>query len=69
MKTIAALAIVAAAGSASAGLQMTEIFPGVDGAGDGADWFGSGASFDREAFEWLWEDVANVLIESARLDG
>ena len=22
---------------------------------DGADWFGSGAKFDRESFEWLWE--------------
>ncbi len=30
---------------------------------DGADWFGSGAKFDREAFEWLWEDVADVLME------
>lgn len=32
---------------------------------DGADWFGSGAKFDREAFEWLWEDIANILIETA----
>ncbi len=32
---------------------------------DGADWFGSGAKFDREAFEWLWEDVAGVLLETA----
>ncbi|MEZ4458357.1 MAG: hypothetical protein R3E66_01250 [bacterium] len=29
---------------------------------DGADWFGSGAKFDRESFQWLWEDVANVLM-------
>lgn len=32
---------------------------------DGADWFGSGAKFDREAFEWLWEDVAGVLLETS----
>ena len=32
---------------------------------DGADWFGSGAKFDREAFEWLWEDIADVLIETS----
>ena len=32
---------------------------------DGADWFGSGAKFDREAFEWLWEDVAALLLETA----
>lgn len=32
---------------------------------DGADWFGSGAKFDRESFEWLWEDIANVLLETA----
>ncbi len=36
---------------------------------DGADWFGSGAGFDREAFEWLWEDVAVTLMAtSARYD-
>ncbi len=33
---------------------------------DGADWFGSGAKFDRDAFEWLWEDIAGILIDSAR---
>lgn len=33
---------------------------------DGADWFGSGAKFDRESFEWLWEDIASVMLESAR---
>ena len=32
---------------------------------DGADWFGSGAKFDRESFEFLWEDVAHVLLETA----
>lgn len=32
---------------------------------DGADWFGSGARFDREAFEWLWEDIADVMLETA----
>lgn len=32
---------------------------------DGADWFGSGARFDRESFEWLWEDIANVMLEAA----
>lgn len=32
---------------------------------DGADWFGSGAAFDRQAFDWLWEDVADVLIAEA----
>lgn len=32
---------------------------------DGADWFGSGAKFDRESFEWLWEDIAEVLIQTA----
>lgn len=32
---------------------------------DGADWFGSGAKFDRAAFEWLWEDVATLLIDTA----
>ncbi len=31
---------------------------------DGADWFGSGAAFDRESFEWLWEDIANVMLET-----
>ena len=31
---------------------------------DGADWFGSGAKFDRESFEWLWEDIANVMLEA-----
>lgn len=31
----------------------------------GADWFGSGAKFDRASFEWLWEDVAHVLLEAA----
>lgn len=31
---------------------------------DGADWFGSGAKFDREDFEWLWDDVATVLLQS-----
>ncbi len=31
---------------------------------DGADWFGSGAKFDRADFQWLWEDVAQVLLES-----
>lgn len=30
---------------------------------DGADWFGSGTSFDRDDFEWLWEDIAHVCIE------
>ena len=30
---------------------------------DGADWFGSGAKFDREAFELLWEDIADVLLD------
>jgi hypothetical protein len=30
---------------------------------DGADWFGSGAAFDREDFQWLWEDVARVMQE------
>jgi pimeloyl-ACP methyl ester carboxylesterase len=34
---------------------------------DGADWFGSGAKFDRDAFEWLWEDIAGVLLESTAL--
>lgn len=29
---------------------------------DGADWFGSGAAFDREDFQWLWEDVAQVML-------
>ncbi len=29
---------------------------------DGADWFGSGAAFDREDFQWLWADVARVLL-------
>jgi triacylglycerol esterase/lipase EstA (alpha/beta hydrolase family) len=33
---------------------------------DGADWFGSGAKFDRETFQWLWEDVANVLMREDR---
>jgi hypothetical protein len=32
---------------------------------NGADWFGSGAKFDRDDFQWLWEDVADVLITSA----
>ncbi len=32
---------------------------------DGADWFGSGAAFDRSDFEWLWEDIANLLIDTA----
>lgn len=31
---------------------------------DGADWFGSGAKFDRETFQWLWEDVARVISEA-----
>lgn len=31
----------------------------------GADWFGSGAKFDRTSFEWLWEDVAHVLLDTA----
>ena len=31
---------------------------------DGADWFGSGAKFDRADFQFLWEDVAAVLLES-----
>lgn len=31
---------------------------------DGADWFGSGAKFNRESFEWLWEDIAGVMIET-----
>lgn len=31
---------------------------------DGADWFGSGAAFDREDFQWLWEDVAQVMLGS-----
>ena len=30
---------------------------------DGADWFGSGAKFDRRDFEWLWTDVAELMIE------
>lgn len=30
---------------------------------DGADWFGSGAKFDRTDFEWLWEDVARAMLE------
>jgi hypothetical protein len=30
---------------------------------DGADWFGSGARFDRADFEWLWEDIAHVMID------
>lgn len=30
---------------------------------DGADWFGSGAKFDRGDFQWLWEDVASIMIE------
>lgn len=30
---------------------------------DGADWFGSGAKFDRRDFEWLWSDVAEIMIE------
>lgn len=30
---------------------------------DGADWFGSGAKFDRGDFEWLWGDVAKIMIE------
>jgi triacylglycerol esterase/lipase EstA (alpha/beta hydrolase family) len=29
---------------------------------DGADWFGSGAGFERASFEWLWEDVAIALL-------
>jgi hypothetical protein len=33
---------------------------------NGADWFGSGAKFGREDFQWLWDDVADVLIETAR---
>jgi hypothetical protein len=32
---------------------------------DGADWFGSGTSFDRVEFEWLWEDIAHVCLEEA----
>ncbi len=32
---------------------------------DGADWFGSGAKFDREDFQWLWEDVAAAMLEPA----
>lgn len=31
---------------------------------DGADWFGSGAKFDREDFQWLWEDVVDVIVEA-----
>lgn len=31
---------------------------------DGADWFGSGARFDRENFQWLWEDVVDVIVET-----
>ena len=30
---------------------------------DGADWFGSGAKFDRADFEWLWEDIAHLLLD------
>jgi hypothetical protein len=30
---------------------------------DGADWFGSGAKFDREDFQWLWEDVASIMLD------
>ncbi len=33
---------------------------------DGADWFGSGAKFDRDSFQWLWEDVAHVLMRDDR---
>jgi triacylglycerol esterase/lipase EstA (alpha/beta hydrolase family) len=35
---------------------------------DGADWFGSGATFDRADFEWLWEDVAHVLLSDPPRD-
>lgn len=31
---------------------------------DGADWFGSGAKFDREDFQWLWEEIAGVMIDA-----
>lgn len=31
---------------------------------DGADWFGSGARFDRENFQWLWEDIVDVIEET-----
>lgn len=30
---------------------------------DGADWFGSGAKFDRRDFEWLWSDVAEIMLD------
>ncbi len=30
---------------------------------DGADWFGSGARFDREDFNNLWGDVTDVLLD------
>jgi hypothetical protein len=30
---------------------------------DGADWFGSGARFDRADFEWLWEDIGHIMID------
>lgn len=33
---------------------------------DGADWFGSGSRFDRADFEWLWEDIAHVLLEDSK---
>lgn len=35
---------------------------------DGADWFGSGARFDRADFEWLWEDIGHVMIETSERD-
>jgi len=33
---------------------------------DGADWFGSGAKFGRSDFQILWNDVASVLMDSAK---
>ena len=35
---------------------------------DGADWFGSGAKFDRGDFEWLWFDVASAMLDSGNAD-
>lgn len=33
---------------------------------DGADWFGSGAKFGRPDFQFLWNDVASVLMDDTK---
>ncbi len=35
---------------------------------DGADWFGSGAKFGRSDFQFLWNDVASVLMDTVDSD-